>query len=102
MECDSFRAMIPHVRNDSRAGLGQLGSCHFNGHCTNGGRNGGPFTEVSGTVEIEEVEIQRSPILGSSADGDDDVDADADDVGIGGGKINHIRLADFRFPEDRN
>ena len=92
-----FRAMIPHVRNDSRAGLGQMGSCHFNGHSNNGGRNGGPFTEVSGTVEIDEVEIQRSPILGSSPD-EDDGDDDGE-VNVGG-KINHIRLADFRFPAE--
>jgi len=50
----TFRAMIPHVRNDSRAGLGVLGGGTF-GHGGSGnglGRNGGPVTEMSATIEV--------------------------------------------------
>ena len=46
--------MIPHVRNDSRAGLGVIGGGTF-GHGGSGhglGRNGVPVTEMSATVEV--------------------------------------------------
>jgi hypothetical protein len=44
--------MIPHVRNDSRTGLGLISNGHFNGHGLNANRNGGPVTEVMGTIEV--------------------------------------------------
>ena len=83
--------MIPHVRNDSRAGLGGMG----NGHFRNGTRNGGPFTEVRGTIELDEIEVRRSPVMESSEEENED-----DGLGngfVGNGEENHIQLVDLNL-----
>ncbi len=80
--------MIPHVRNDSRAGLGVLGS--MNGGQLNGRTNGGgPVTEMSATVEIDDFEVRRSPIVQSSPDENDEV------VVNGSGDIPMVEFGKF-------
>ena len=77
-----FRAMIPHVRNESRAGLGVPDLTCGNG---GSGRNCGAVTEMSATVEY--LEGRRYPGVDSSP-----VD-DEDDTGPLG---DNIPMVEFR------
>ena len=77
--------MIPHVRNESRAGLGVPDLTCGNG---GSGRNGGPVTEI--LANIEYVEGQRYPGVDSSPGVDSGPDDEDETVG------ESIPMVEFR------